>query len=99
MDESFFIRLSNPTNGAELGAASLATVMILDDDHAGFFSFTESEHELIETVGVYELKVVRTSGARGIVSVPYSTADATAKKGKDYEIQSHQLIFNDNETE
>lgn len=27
-DESFFIRLSNPTNGAVLGAASLATVMV-----------------------------------------------------------------------
>lgn len=91
--------MSNPTNGAELGAASLATIMILDDDHAGFFSFTESAHELIETVGVYELKVLRTSGARGIVAVPYWTEDGTAVEGKAYESQSQQLIFNDNETE
>lgn len=98
-DESFFIRLSNPTNGAELGAASLATVMILDDDHAGFFSFTESEHELIETAGVYELKVVRASGARGIVALPYWTENGTAVGGIAYESQSEQLIFNDNETE
>lgn len=98
-DESFFIQLNNPTNGAVLGSASLATIMILDDDHAGFFSFAEKSHELIETVGIYELKVVRTSGARGTVALPYWTEDATAKSGKAYEKQSDQLIFINNETE
>lgn len=98
-DESFYIQLSNPTNGALLGPASLCTVMILDDDHAGFFSFLEPEHDLIETIGAYELKVVRTSGARGVVAIPYWTEDGTAKGGKAYESQSDQLIFHDNETE
>ncbi|XP_031629724.1 sodium/calcium exchanger 3-like [Contarinia nasturtii] len=98
-DESFFIQLSNPTNGAILGQKSLATVMILDDDHAGFFSFAEQEHELIETVGVYELKVVRASGARGCVALPYWTEDGSAKGGKDYESQASRIIFNNNETE
>lgn len=75
------------------------TWQILDDDHAGFFSFAESEHELIETIGVYELKVIRTSGARGIVVVPFWTESNSAVEGKAYECQSQQLIFNDNETE
>lgn len=99
VDESFYIQLSNPTNGAILGANNLATIMILDDDHGGFFSFTESEHELIETVGIYELKVVRASGARGTVALPYWTEDGSALGGKAYETQSNQLIFNNNETE
>lgn len=98
-DESFFIQLSNPTNGAVLGQKCLATILILDDDHGGFFSFAEQEHELIETVGIYELKVVRTSGARGCVVLPYWTEDGSAKAGKAYEPQRSQLIFNNNETE
>lgn len=99
LDESFYIQLSNPTNGAVLGTNSLATVTILDDDHSGYFQFEEREHELVETVGIYELKVVRASGARGMVSIPYWTEDATAKGGKAFEPQSGQLIFNNNETE
>lgn len=98
-DESFFIQLSNPTNGSVLGSSNIATVKILDDDHGGFFSFAEKEHEIIETVGIYELKVVRTSGARGTVALPYWTESDTAIGGKAYENQSSQLIFNNNETE
>lgn len=98
-DESFFIQLSNPTNGSVLGSSNIATVKILDDDHGGFFSFAEKEHEIIETVGIYELKVVRTSGARGRIALPYWTESDTAIGGKAYENQSSQLIFNNNETE
>lgn len=73
--------------------------MILDDDHGGFFSFAEKEHELVETIGIYELKVVRSSGARGKVSVSYWTEDGTAKAGVAYEPQKSQIIFDNNETE
>lgn len=74
-DEAFYIELSNPTNGAVLGQQRVATVLILDDDHSGFFSFEQSEHELDETIGTYELKVNRSSGARGRISIPYWTED------------------------
>lgn len=98
-DEQFYVRLSNPTNGAILGMPDMATIMILDDDHGGFFQFEEESHELIETVGVYELKVVRLSGARGRVIVPYSTENFTAIAGKSYEAKRGQLIFDNNVTE
>lgn len=98
-DEQFYVRLSNPTNGAILGTPDMATIMILDDDHAGFFQFDEESHELIETVGIYELKVVRLSGARGRVVVPYWTEDRTAKAGKAYEPKRSQLVFENNVTE
>lgn len=98
-DEMFYIRLSNPTNGAILGTPKIATVMILDDDHGGFFQFASKEHELNETIGIYELKVVRLSGARGKVILPYWTEDGTAKAGKAYESLKGELTFDNNETE
>lgn len=98
-DEQFYVRLSHPTNGAILGMPDMATIMILDDDHGGFFQFDQESHELIETVGIYEVKVVRLSGARGRVIVPYWTEDGTAKAGKAYEAKRSQLVFENNVTE
>lgn len=98
-DEAFYVQLSNPTNGAILGGARMCTVMILDDDYSGFFEFATKDHELIETCGIYEVKVIRSSGARGKVRLPYWTEDGTAKSGKAYELNKGQLIFENNETE
>lgn len=61
--------------------------------------FENQNHELVESVGTYELKVIRCSGARGRVIVPYWTEDGTAKQGKEYEKQDGQLIFENNESE
>ncbi|KAL5284091.1 SLC8A3 family protein [Megaselia abdita] len=97
-DEHFYVRLSNVSEPAVLATPKVATVMILDDDHGGIFAFASADHELIESVGVYELKVQRFSGARGKVAIQYWTEDGTAKAGKDYEAQQGELIFENNET-
>jgi solute carrier family 8 (sodium/calcium exchanger) len=73
--------------------------MILDDDHGGVFGFPEKDIELVESVGQYELRVVRCSGARGRVSVSYYTEDGTAKAGKEYEAAQGEVIFENNESE
>ena len=83
----------------QLVAPFLATVMILDDDHCGIFNLAEKDIELVESVGTYEVKVVRWSGARGRVSVNYRTVEGTAKDGKDYEAQEGEIIFENNEIE
>lgn len=98
-DEQFFVILTNVTGGAILAKPCIATVMILDDDHGGIFSLKEKDHEIIESVGVYELPVQRYSGARGTVVVPYWTEDGTAKAGKDYEPLHGELTFENNITE
>merc|ERR1712147_313234 len=71
----------------QLGTPHMATIMILDDDHSGIFSFEDAEAEIVESVGVYEVKVQRISGARGKVAIPYSTEDGTAKEGVHYEAE------------
>ncbi|XP_055632887.1 sodium/calcium exchanger 3 isoform X2 [Toxorhynchites rutilus septentrionalis] len=98
-DEHFYIRLSNVSDPAMLSTPKVATVMILDDDHSGIFALVSKDHELVESVGQYELKVQRYSGARGTVRVPYWTEDGTAKTGRDYEEQRGELIFENNEVE
>ncbi|XP_059471223.1 sodium/calcium exchanger 1 isoform X2 [Neocloeon triangulifer] len=88
------------TDELELAMPSLVTVMILDDDHGGIFSIAEKDTiELVESVGTYELRVVRWSGARGRVALPYTTEDGTAKEGKEYEKAEGELIFENNESE
>nr|XP_045593303.1 sodium/calcium exchanger 1-like isoform X9 [Procambarus clarkii] len=83
----------------ELAAPYVATIMILDDDHGGIFNVSEKDVEIVETIGKYELRIVRWSGARGRVIVPYKTEDGTAKAGKDYETAEGELVFENNETE
>ncbi|XP_076547352.1 sodium/calcium exchanger 3 isoform X2 [Osmia lignaria lignaria] len=98
-DEHFYVRLSNASQPAMLVSPSLATVMILDDDHSGVFGFPERDIELVESVGQYPLRVVRYSGARGRVVIPYRTIEGTAKPGKQYMHTEGTLTFEDNQTE
>merc|ERR1712121_43793 len=82
----------------QMGTPHMATIMILDDDHSGIFGFEDSEAEIVESVGTYELEVKRISGARGEVAIPYNTEDGTAKEGTHYEAQEGELMYENEET-
>uniref|UniRef100_A0A8C5APB0 Calx-beta domain-containing protein n=1 Tax=Gadus morhua TaxID=8049 RepID=A0A8C5APB0_GADMO len=113
-DEHFFVRLLNLRVGDaqgmfesdEAGAAPkgrlveplVATVTILDDDHAGIFTFGDRMVRVSESVGTMEVTVVRNSGARGTVVLPYHTEAGTAKGGEDYEDARGELEFNNDQT-
>merc|ERR1712088_950504 len=64
----------------QMGTPHMATIMILDDDHSGIFGFEDSEAEIVESVGTYELEVKRISGARGKVAIPYNTDEESYEK-------------------
>ncbi|XP_056135822.1 sodium/calcium exchanger 1a isoform X4 [Lampris incognitus] len=82
---------------AGLGLPCTAVVTIFDDDHAGIFTFEEPVMTVSENVGVMEVKVIRTSGARGMVVVPYKTIEGTAKGGgEDFE-DTHGVLEFDND--
>uniref|UniRef100_UPI0037E89A12 sodium/calcium exchanger 1a n=1 Tax=Semicossyphus pulcher TaxID=241346 RepID=UPI0037E89A12 len=83
---------------AGLGLPCTATVTIFDDDHAGIFTFEEPVVTVSESIGMMEVKVVRTSGARGVVVVPYKTMEGTAKGGgEDFEDTHGVLEFENDE--
>uniref|UniRef100_A0A8C7XX96 Solute carrier family 8 member 2b n=1 Tax=Oryzias sinensis TaxID=183150 RepID=A0A8C7XX96_9TELE len=113
-DEHFFVRLLNLRIGDaegmfesdEVGSAPkarlveplVATVTILDDDHAGIFTFSERTVRVSESVGTMEITVVRNSGARGTVILPYHSESGTAKGGEDYEDVQGELEFTNDQT-
>ncbi|XP_062896802.1 sodium/calcium exchanger 1-like isoform X8 [Mobula hypostoma] len=81
-----------------LVAPRTANVTIFDDDHAGIFSFEEKVMHVSESVGVMEVKVVRASGARGTVLVPYRTMEGSARGGgEDFEDTTGELQFENDE--
>lgn len=108
-DEHFYVKLHNlrvPGYGgdqssvAQLVMPSMATVMILDDDHAGIFHFEGPTVSVSESVGEAEIKVCRSSGARGKVIIPYRTVEGSAKgNGKDFFDTSGNLVFENDQTE
>uniref|UniRef100_A0A8C2JCU9 Solute carrier family 8 member 3 n=1 Tax=Cyprinus carpio TaxID=7962 RepID=A0A8C2JCU9_CYPCA len=114
-DEHFFVRLSNvrvletedevlspsslPYPKALIGFPAVATVTILDDDHAGIFTFESESMHVSESVGIMEVKVLRTSGARGTVIIPFRTVEGLAKGGgEDFEDAYGELEFKNDET-
>ncbi|XP_062296088.1 sodium/calcium exchanger 3 isoform X3 [Scomber scombrus] len=114
-DEHFFVRLNNlrvleaedevlspnslPYPKAMLGFPAVATVTILDDDHSGIFTFESSSVHVSESICTMEVKVLRTSGARGTVIVPYRTVEGLAKGGgEDFEDTYGELEFKNDET-
>ncbi|XP_050982882.1 sodium/calcium exchanger 3 isoform X1 [Labeo rohita] len=114
-DEHFFVRLSNvrvletedevlspsslPYPKALIGFPAVATITILDDDHAGIFTFESESLHVSESVGIMEVKVLRTSGARGTVIIPFRTVEGLAKGGgEDFEDAYGELEFKNDET-
>ncbi|PAA69420.1 hypothetical protein BOX15_Mlig030700g1 [Macrostomum lignano] len=106
-DEHFYVELSNirveggdPETRVELADPIRATIMVLDDDHAGIFHFEVTEATVHEAIGEAEFKVQRSSGARGIVRLPFKTVDGTAKgDGNDFDSVKDYLEFHNDETE
>ncbi|XP_063058507.1 solute carrier family 8 member 4a [Engraulis encrasicolus] len=113
-DEHFYVHLSNPrvahraevsvldpsavAPGSSLLGPHTATVTIYDDDHAGIFTFESANTRVSESVGTMQVKVHRTSGARGKVAIPYHTQEGTARAGEDYEEVAGKLEFLNDET-
>merc|ERR1712130_848764 len=83
----------------EIGKNKTATVTILDDDHRGNFGFEETSLTVEESCGHLEVTVVRKSGARGSVFVPFRTIEAGASTDVDFAENQGELMFENEETE
>jgi len=109
LDEYFYCNLTDVRTTPEkkdgkessviMGQANRATVTILDDDYPGVFTLEHERFEIMETIGVLTLRIVRLIGARGIIRVPYHTEEDTAKGGgEDFEDIIGEIEFRDEET-
>lgn len=90
---------SNSEPSLRLVCPSLATVLILDDDHHGIFSLVDSSVSIRETAGVYHFQIIRSGGSRGRVALTFRTEEGTAKEGRDYEHRDGILIFEEGDVE
>jgi hypothetical protein len=95
-NETVNLALTNPTNGATLGADA-ATLTITDNDSttppAASFSFSPTAYTVSEGAGTATITVVRTGSTAGAQSVSYATSNGTATSGSDYQSASGTLNF------
>lgn len=109
LDEYFFCKLTAVRGSPErvrhtvlptiLGQPDTATITVLDDDYPGIFTLEHARFEIMETIGVLSLRIVRLIGARGVIRVPYHTEEGTAKGGgEDFEDIVGEVEFLNEET-
>jgi hypothetical protein len=98
VDETVLLTLSNPTNltnpgnGATLGAASSSTLTINDDEEPGA-RFSAGSYNVDEGAGSITIDVVLDIPSILQVDVDYATEDDTAVAGSDYTTANSQLSF------
>jgi dienelactone hydrolase len=87
----FQVTLSNPTGGAVLGARSTAAVRITDNDKGLQVEF--AKYQVREDEGSVLIGVLRGDDGNFPVTVEYTTADGSAKAGRDYMATAGKLQF------
>jgi uncharacterized delta-60 repeat protein/uncharacterized repeat protein (TIGR01451 family) len=94
------LTLTGATGGAVLGSARLATVTIQDDDFGpGLLSLSSATYSVNENGTNASIRVLRSFGKTGIVSVDYSTVPGgTAVAGQHYTPVAGTLVFEDGQT-
>ena len=100
-DETFTVTLSNPTNGASLGATTTAIGTIQNDDNAGSFSLAGNQSGS-ESAGAMTFTVNRTGGSDGAVTLNYAVTGSGAHPANAADfggtLPSGTVMFADGET-
>jgi subtilisin family serine protease len=91
-DEDFSVRLLVAGGAAAVGTPSTATVTVRDNDGPGTFQFATAEFVVAEG-GLGTIKVTRTGGSAGTVTVPWSSSAVSATPGTDFTPTSGTLTF------
>lgn len=94
-DENFTVTISNP-DGAILGATTVATVTILDNDSV--IQLSTNAVSIAESGGKVSVNITRTGGIAAAANVNYATTNDTATAGSDYTAATGTLKFAAGET-
>ena len=98
-EERFRIRLRDPTGGASLGRRFTDVVIESEDLAApGRLAFEDEAVVADEEAGEARVRVGRSGGASGAVSVSWSLDPLSATPGTDFEAVSGVLTWEDGET-
>lgn len=92
-NETFRVNLSSPSAGAQLGAATSATVTLIETNFPGVLGLEASDFQVNESDGNIQLRVRRTGGGTNVLSVNYATSNGTATASSDYLTTSGLLTF------
>jgi uncharacterized repeat protein (TIGR01451 family) len=97
-NETFFVNLSNATNGAILDNRGVGTIN--DNDPAPALSINDQPNITEGDTGtsVINFTVTLSAASGQTVTVDFATANATATAGTDYVATSGTLIFNPGDT-
>lgn len=95
-NKNFTLKLSSPTGGASLGS-STATITVFDNEGSSFGSgsikLSKSTYTVLESAGYIDVIVQRVGGAKGTVTVDYTTISGTAYSGADFTAITGTLTF------
>ncbi|TPH17698.1 choice-of-anchor B family protein [Litorilituus lipolyticus] len=94
-EESFYLRLYNPTNGAAIASPSYTTVNIAGEIDTGAASFIQSEQSFPENQQNITVEVSRDGSSSGELSVNYSLHGGSATINEDVEETSGTLTWQD----
>lgn len=95
--ETFSVSISAPTNDAELGTQTSATVSV-NDIEEGDLDFSAPSYSVDEDGGSITITVTRSNGSDRAVSVVYSSSDGTANSGADYTGVANILNWSDGDS-
>lgn len=98
-DESFFVRLFDPRNGATLTSPSYLTVMINGKSDRGTGSFEFTEKTIAENVDQYIVNVNRIGSTTGSIAFNYQVNSGQAIIGEDLVDASGQVSWAEGEND
>jgi uncharacterized delta-60 repeat protein len=96
-DETFALKLANPTGGATLATASCDVRIYRNDSPNGAISISPGSMQVSETGGTATVSVTRIGGTQGVVTADYRTIGSVATSGTDFTAVSGTFTWADGE--
>lgn len=92
-DETIFLRLFNPGNGATLGLSNAVVTIIDDDTPGGKLNFSSATYRTNENAGTAVITVTRSGSSSGTLTVQAAATNGTAISGVNFTAVTNTLVW------